>query len=85
MLNASHSEQPTHASCQGVCFTPEAGVTVAVIDAGIHRSADGIIGDIDFVAVSRIASKINPVPGGVGPMTIAELLCNTLKGAQLRN
>lgn len=85
MLNASHSEQRTHASYQGVCFTPEAGVTVAVIDAGIHRSTDGLIGDIDFVAVSRIASKITPVPGGVGPMTVVELLCNTLQAAQLQN
>jgi methylenetetrahydrofolate dehydrogenase (NADP+)/methenyltetrahydrofolate cyclohydrolase len=56
-----------------------------VIDVGIHRSAEGLIGDVDFDAVSKIASKITPVPGGVGPMTIAELLRNTLKAAQLQN
>ena len=56
-----------------------------VIDVGIHRSGEGLIGDVDFDAVSKIASKITPVPGGVGPMTIAELLRNTLKAAQLQN
>ncbi|MFJ6303679.1 bifunctional 5,10-methylenetetrahydrofolate dehydrogenase/5,10-methenyltetrahydrofolate cyclohydrolase [Pseudarthrobacter oxydans] len=56
-----------------------------VIDVGIHRSPGGLIGDVDFDAVSKIASKITPVPGGVGPMTIAELLRNTLKAAQLQN
>lgn len=56
-----------------------------VIDVGIHRSDNGLIGDVDFNAVSRTASKITPVPGGVGPMTIAELLRNTLKAAQLQN
>jgi methylenetetrahydrofolate dehydrogenase (NADP+) / methenyltetrahydrofolate cyclohydrolase len=56
-----------------------------VIDVGIHRSAEGLTGDVDFDAVSKIASKITPVPGGVGPMTIAELLRNTLKAAQLQN
>ena len=56
-----------------------------VIDVGIHRSAEGLIGDVDFDAVSKIASKITPVPGGVGPMTIAELLRNTLKAAQLQS
>ena len=51
-----------------------------VIDVGIHRSADGkILGDVDFQEVSKIASHITPVPGGVGPMTIAMLLENTLK------
>ena len=56
-----------------------------VIDVGIHRSTDGLIGDVDFDAVSKVASRITPVPGGVGPMTIAELLRNTLKAAQLQN
>lgn len=56
-----------------------------VIDVGIHRSSEGLIGDVDFDAVNKIASKITPVPGGVGPMTIAELLRNTLKAAQLQN
>jgi methylenetetrahydrofolate dehydrogenase (NADP+)/methenyltetrahydrofolate cyclohydrolase len=56
-----------------------------VIDVGIHRTAAGLIGDVDFDATSNLASKITPVPGGVGPMTIAELLGNTLKAAQLQN
>ena len=51
-----------------------------VIDVGINRLANGqIVGDVDFDAVSQIASHITPVPGGVGPMTIAMLLQNTLR------
>ncbi|MBI3900974.1 MAG: bifunctional 5,10-methylene-tetrahydrofolate dehydrogenase/5,10-methylene-tetrahydrofolate cyclohydrolase, partial [Chlamydiia bacterium] len=48
-----------------------------VIDVGINRIQDKIVGDVDFDAVSEIASYITPVPGGVGPMTIAMLLKNT--------
>lgn len=51
----------------------------AVIDVGINRLANGkLVGDVDFEEVSKIASYITPVPGGVGPMTIAMLLQNTL-------
>lgn len=51
-----------------------------VIDVGITRLADGrLAGDVDFATVSHIASRITPVPGGVGPMTIASLLENTWK------
>ncbi len=50
-----------------------------VIDVGINRTGDSLIGDIDFKAVSKVASVITPVPGGVGPMTRAILLENTLK------
>ncbi len=54
-----------------------------VIDVGINRQADGKLkGDVDFNAASQIASAITPVPGGVGPMTIACLLNNTLKTSQ---
>ncbi|MCZ4535953.1 bifunctional methylenetetrahydrofolate dehydrogenase/methenyltetrahydrofolate cyclohydrolase FolD [Gordonia terrae] len=49
-----------------------------VIDVGIHRTADGLCGDVDTDSASRVASMITPVPGGVGPMTIAMLLENTL-------
>jgi len=49
-----------------------------VIDVGINRSKDSLLGDVDFPAVEKIASYITPVPGGVGPMTIACLLENTL-------
>ena len=50
-----------------------------VIDVGINRVANTLIGDVDFEAVSKVASFITPVPGGVGPMTRAILLENTLK------
>ncbi len=52
----------------------------AVIDVGINRSADGkVCGDVDFEAVSEKAGAITPVPGGVGPMTIAMLMKNTVE------
>ena len=50
----------------------------AVIDVGINRTEDGLVGDVDFEAVSKVAGAITPVPGGVGPMTIAMLLSNTV-------
>ena len=54
-----------------------------VIDVGINRMPDGkLAGDVDFAAVSQVASMITPVPGGVGPMTIAMLLANTVKSAE---
>jgi methylenetetrahydrofolate dehydrogenase (NADP+) / methenyltetrahydrofolate cyclohydrolase len=53
-----------------------------VIDVGITRLESGLVGDVDFDAVRERASAITPVPGGVGPMTIACLLRNTLRAAQ---
>lgn len=54
-----------------------------VIDVGINRMEDGhVVGDVDFAAVESVAGYITPVPGGVGPMTIAMLLKNTLKQAK---
>lgn len=53
----------------------------AVIDVGIHRGETGLCGDVDFDDVKEIAGIITPVPGGVGPMTIASLLRNTLDAA----
>jgi len=54
-----------------------------VIDVGINRLPDGrLAGDVDFDAVAAVASRITPVPGGVGPMTIAMLLANTVKAAE---
>lgn len=54
-----------------------------VIDVGINRLADGTLcGDVDFDAVREIAGFITPVPGGVGPMTITMLLCNTILAAE---
>ena len=52
-----------------------------VIDVGIHRTDDGLVGDVDFDAVKDKAAAITPVPGGVGPMTIAMLLANTALAA----
>ena len=54
-----------------------------VIDVGINREGDKLVGDVDFEPVSQVAGAITPVPGGVGPMTIATLLRNTLTAAQL--
>jgi methylenetetrahydrofolate dehydrogenase (NADP+)/methenyltetrahydrofolate cyclohydrolase len=55
-----------------------------VIDVGINRTDDGLVGDVDFDAVAQKAAAITPVPGGVGPMTIAMLLVNTVKAARLQ-
>ena len=55
----------------------------AVIDVGINRLEDGsLCGDVDFDAVSEKAGWITPVPGGVGPMTIAMLMMNAVKAAE---
>ncbi|MCC6213206.1 MAG: bifunctional methylenetetrahydrofolate dehydrogenase/methenyltetrahydrofolate cyclohydrolase FolD [Burkholderiales bacterium] len=57
-----------------------------VVDIGIHRAPDGrIVGDVDFGPVSEVAGSITPVPGGVGPMTIAMLIANTVRAAELSN
>ena len=57
-----------------------------VIDVGINRTSDGgLVGDVDFDAARLRASWITPVPGGVGPMTIATLLANTLRAAELQD
>jgi methylenetetrahydrofolate dehydrogenase (NADP+)/methenyltetrahydrofolate cyclohydrolase len=61
-----------------------------VIDVGINRVPDPskksgykLVGDVDFPAVSAVASKITPVPGGVGPLTVCMLMANTLKARLL--
>jgi methylenetetrahydrofolate dehydrogenase (NADP+)/methenyltetrahydrofolate cyclohydrolase len=54
-----------------------------VIDVGINRTDDGLTGDVDFDAVVEVAGAITPVPGGVGPMTIACLLRNTVQAAKI--
>jgi methylenetetrahydrofolate dehydrogenase (NADP+) / methenyltetrahydrofolate cyclohydrolase len=51
---------------------------------GIHKRPDGsLCGDVEFAGVSEVASRIAPVPGGVGPLTVAILLRNTLQAARL--
>ncbi len=54
-----------------------------VVDVGIHRTEKGLVGDVDFAAVSQVAGHITPVPGGVGPLTVTMLLVNTLAAARL--
>jgi len=62
-----------------------------VIDVGIHRLQDSkaprgyrLVGDVDFPSVQKVASWITPVPGGVGPMTVAMLMANTVRAAGLQ-
>ena len=59
------------------------GDGATVIDVGVNRTEDGLCGDVDFDAACEKARAITPVPGGVGPMTIAMLMKNTLKAAKL--
>jgi methylenetetrahydrofolate dehydrogenase (NADP+)/methenyltetrahydrofolate cyclohydrolase len=54
----------------------------AVIDIGINQTADGVVGDVDFASVEAVAGWITPVPGGVGPMTVAILLTNTVEAVE---
>ena len=57
-----------------------------MIDVGISRLDDGrLVGDVDFATAQERARLITPVPGGVGPMTVASLLSNTLSAAELRS
>ena len=53
-----------------------------VVDVGINRSEDGLVGDVDYKPVKEVASHITPVPGGVGPLTRVMLLVNTLSAAR---
>lgn len=55
----------------------------AVVDVGINRTSEGLVGDVDYAAVREVASHITPVPGGVGPLTVTMLLANTLIAARL--
>jgi methylenetetrahydrofolate dehydrogenase (NADP+)/methenyltetrahydrofolate cyclohydrolase len=55
-----------------------------VVDVGINRVGDRLVGDVAFDEAEQVASAITPVPGGVGPLTIAMLLHNTLLAAKLQ-
>ena len=54
-----------------------------VVDVGINRTAEGLVGDVDFDNVSTVAQHITPVPGGVGPLTVSMLMHNTLTAARI--
>jgi len=56
-----------------------------VIDVGVNRVNGKLVGDVDFAAIQKIAGKITPNPGGVGPMTIAMLMQNTVRAAEIKN
>jgi methylenetetrahydrofolate dehydrogenase (NADP+) / methenyltetrahydrofolate cyclohydrolase len=73
------------AAIGSACFVKREMVKpgAVVIDVGINRVGEKLFGDVDFEGVSQVASAITPVPGGVGPMTIAMLLQNTLTAARL--
>lgn len=58
--------------------------SAVVIDVGINRTEQGIVGDVDFADVARVASYLTPVPGGIGPLTVTMLLENTLLAAKLQ-
>ena len=60
------------------------GSGATVIDVGINRVGDSLVGDVDFQSVASVAGALSPVPGGVGPLTIAMLLRNTLVAARLQ-
>jgi methylenetetrahydrofolate dehydrogenase (NADP+) / methenyltetrahydrofolate cyclohydrolase len=55
-----------------------------VVDVGMNRTAEGLVGDVDYQAVKEVAGRITPVPGGVGPLTVTMLLHNTLSAARLQ-
>jgi len=55
-----------------------------VIDVGINRTEDGLVGDVDFASVLEVASAVTPVPGGIGPLTVTMLLRNTLTAAEIQ-
>jgi methylenetetrahydrofolate dehydrogenase (NADP+)/methenyltetrahydrofolate cyclohydrolase len=81
-------------AAMGVAEFVKAGMVkpgATVIDVGVNRVADPgsktgtkLVGDVDFAAVQKVAGKITPNPGGVGPMTIAMLMSNTVRAAELK-
>jgi methylenetetrahydrofolate dehydrogenase (NADP+) / methenyltetrahydrofolate cyclohydrolase len=73
-------------AAMGVAGFVKAGMVkpgAAVIDVGVNRVDGKLVGDVDFAAVQKIAGKITPNPGGVGPMTIAMLMSNTVRAAEI--
>ena len=66
----------------GLVSADMVGEGAVVIDVGTNRTESGLVGDVDYEAVAAKAGAITPVPGGVGPMTRAMLLVNTLRAAK---
>ncbi len=56
----------------------------AVVDVGVHRTDDGLVGDVNYDEALEVAGAITPVPGGVGPMTVAMLMVNTIAAAEMQ-
>jgi hypothetical protein len=72
------------AGCPNLIVGPMVKTGAFVIDVGINRlPCRRLVGDCDFESVSRRASKITPMPGGVGPMTVTTLLVNTIQSAEI--
>ena len=72
------------AGSPGLVTADMVGEGATVIDVGTNRTAGGLVGDVEFDSVSEVAGAITPVPGGVGPMTRAMLLVNTLRAARMQ-
>ena len=72
----------THA---GVVVVVLALQDAVVVDVGINRTEQGLVGDVDFDSGKEIAGFITPVPGGVGPLTVTMLLENTLMAAMIQS
>lgn len=73
------------AGCPNLIRAPMVRPGAVVIDVGINRLPNGqLVGDVDFEEVRQVASHITPVPGGVGPMTVTMLVCNTVGSAERR-
>jgi methylenetetrahydrofolate dehydrogenase (NADP+) / methenyltetrahydrofolate cyclohydrolase len=73
-------------AAMGVAEFVKAGMVkpgAVVIDVGVNRVEGKLVGDVDFKNVQPIAGRITPNPGGVGPMTIAMLMANTVRAAEL--
>jgi len=70
------------AGVPGLIGTRHVKPGATVIDVGIHRTPSGLTGDVAAAELKDLAGRITPVPGGVGPMTIAMLMVNTLRAAQ---
>ena len=69
-------DQKSFENCKGIGDWVKEGTIV--IDVGINKTENGLVGDVAFDEVSKVAKALTPVPGGVGPMTIACLLKNTI-------